>query len=80
MGLVYSYKEYIKRRYTMQITFDTRYIKSYSTIKNLKKAVEKFEECRYVVSVTEEGRFYPIFIGEEALQAGVHFHNFPVTN
>jgi hypothetical protein len=32
------------------------------------------------VSVTEEGRFYPIFIGEEALQAGVHFHNFPVTN
>jgi hypothetical protein len=64
----------------MQITFDTRYIKSYSTIKNLKKAVEKFEECRYVVSVTEEGRFYPIFIGEEALQAGVHFHNFPVTN
>ena len=64
----------------MQITFDTSYVKSYATIKNLKKAVAKFEEYRYVVSVTEEGRFYPIFIGEEALQAGVHFHNFPVTN
>jgi len=63
----------------MQITFDTRYVKSYATIKNLKKAVAKFEEYKYVVSVTEDGRFYPIFLGEEAAQAGIHFH-FPVTN
>ena len=63
----------------MQITFDTRYIKTYATIKNLKKAVEIFEEYRYIVSVTDEGRFYPIFIGTEATQAGIHFH-FPVAN
>ena len=64
----------------MQITFDSRYIKTYANMKNLKKAVDKFEEFRYVVSVTDEGRFYPIFIGREAAQAGVHFHHFPVTN
>ena len=63
----------------MQITFDTRYIKTYANIKNLKKAVEKLERFRYVVSVTDEGRFYPIFIGEDALAQGVHFH-FPVAN
>ena len=64
----------------MQITFDTRYIKTYANIKNLKKAVEKFEEYRYVVSLTEEGRVYPIFIGAKAAQAGIHFHGFPVAN
>lgn len=62
----------------MQITFDPKYVKTYVNMKNLKKAVANFEEFNYVVSVTDEGRFYPIFIGEKAVQAGIHFH-FPVT-
>lgn len=54
--------------------------KTYSTEANAIKAVEKkFPEAdndglRYFLQRTEEGRFFPVFIGQSAVHAGVHFH------
>lgn len=51
--------------------------KSYATHANAVKAVEKFnlaDNLTYLVHRDEEsGRYFPIFIGERAIQAGVHF-------
>lgn len=54
--------------------------KTYATEANAIKAVEKkFPESGndglwYFLQRTAEGRFFPVFVGERALQAGVHFH------
>jgi len=58
--------------------------KTYATRENAVKAVEKAfgervtaqngENLRYILSVNADGRFFPVFLGERALQAGVHFH------
>lgn len=55
--------------------------KTYKTVDNAIKAVEKKfpaeanDGLRYIVYTDPEtGRFYPVFIGEKALQAGIHFH------
>ena len=54
--------------------------KTYASIKNAIKAVEKkFPESdndglTYIMMKTEDNRYYPVFLGERALQAGVHFH------
>lgn len=54
--------------------------KTYATEANATKAVEKkFPESdndglTYFLQRTEDGRFFPVFLGERALQAGVHFH------
>lgn len=57
--------------------------KTYATQANAIKAVQaKFgpqeefasSELRYVICTTEEGRFYPVFIGQSAIQRGAHFH------
>lgn len=38
--------------------------KTYATIKNLEKAVSKFNDnYRYLILTNEDGRFYPVFIG-----------------
>lgn len=53
--------------------------KSYATAENAVKAVEKrFPDASndgltYILQQTPEGRFFPVFIGERALQAMVHF-------
>ena len=53
---------------------------SYATEANAIKAVEKkFPEAgndglRYIIMTNDEGRFFPVFIGQDALKAGVHFH------
>lgn len=47
-----------------QIKIDTNYVKTYATIANLEKAVAKFD-ARYLVCLTEEGRYYATFIGSE---------------
>jgi hypothetical protein len=52
-------------------------VKTYQTGANAIKATEaKFgqTDLRYLVIKTDDGRFYPLFIGEAAVQAGVHFH------
>ena len=54
--------------------------RTYATEANAIKAVEKkFPEAGndglwYFLQRTEEGRFFPVFVGERALQAMVHFH------
>ena len=50
---------------------------TYATRANAIKAFEKkFAEhnVRYVIMQTEEGRFYPVGLGENAVQNMVHFH------
>ncbi|TXG97714.1 MAG: hypothetical protein E6R08_06240 [Nevskiaceae bacterium] len=53
--------------------------KTYATEENAIKAVEKKfpsennDGLTYIMGRTEDGRFFPIFIGERAIQAGVHF-------
>lgn len=54
--------------------------RTYATEANAIKAVEKkFPEASndgltYFLQRTEDGRYFPVFLGERALQAGVHFH------
>jgi hypothetical protein len=51
--------------------------KTYATEANAVKAVQdKFpgDTLRYVMLTADDGRFYPLFLGERAIQAGVHFH------
>ena len=53
-------------------------VKTYASPANAHKAVEKVfggtPDLRYVMMSTEEGRFFPLFIGNSAIMAGVHFH------
>lgn len=54
--------------------------KTYATEANAVKAVEKKfpsadnDGLRYFLQRTADGRFFPIFIGNKALEAHVHFH------
>ncbi len=52
--------------------------KTYATLENAKKAADKkfgsFDNLTYFVQRTDDGRFFPVFVGERALQAMVHFH------
>ena len=52
------------------------------TPENVEKAIErelpKFmdngKNLRYFIHVNEEGRYFPVFVGHEAVASGVHFH------
>ena len=54
--------------------------KTYASEANVIKAVEKKypessnDQLRYIVLQHTDGRFYPVFLGMNALQHGVHFH------
>lgn len=50
--------------------------KTYATADNARKAVAKkgFEGLRHFIMTNEEGRFFPVFVGQAAMQDGVHFH------
>ena len=50
--------------------------KTYATADNARKAVVKkgFEGLRHFIMTSEDGRFFPVFVGEAAMQDGVHFH------
>lgn len=54
--------------------------KTYASEANAIAAVEKkfggeqYHHLTYVVLLTAAGRYYPAFLGERAIQAGVHFH------
>lgn len=53
--------------------------KTYKTRANAVKAAEKFQaDVRFMVVCTEEGRYYPVFIGHDAIQLGTHFHHVTV--
>jgi hypothetical protein len=54
--------------------------RTYATKENAVKAVEKKipvncdPNLRYFIHTDETGRFFPVFVGEVAIQNGVHFH------
>ena len=50
--------------------------KTYATADNARKAVAKkgLEGFRHFIMQDERGRFFPVFVGQEAVQNGVHFH------
>ena len=70
-----------------QIQFDVK--KTYATRENAVKAVQKLcggnhdhfgsADARYLITITADGRFLPVFIGESAIKAGMHFY-FPVAS
>lgn len=52
--------------------------KTYATEANAVKAVDKKysneeQSLRYFIMQTADGRFFPIFVGDEAIERGVHF-------
>ena len=61
-------------------------VKTYATRANAIKAVEKVgfadtvrvggqdHNLRYFIATHTDGRFFPVVLGEAAVQAGVHFH------
>lgn len=51
--------------------------KTYKTKENAEEAVCRLnipDEVRYIIVCDHDGRYYPIFIGELAIQYGVHWH------
>jgi hypothetical protein len=50
--------------------------KTYATKENSQKAVAKkqMEGYRHFHMQNAEGRWFPVFVGMEAMQNGIHFH------
>lgn len=58
--------------------------KTYKTVDNAVKAVEDklgpneahfgSASAHYLIAVGDDGRYFPVFFGEKALQRGLHFH------
>lgn len=58
--------------------------KTYASVAQAMRAVEKVygpnqdhagsADLWWIVCQTDEGRFYPVFIGQRALEAGAHHH------
>lgn len=59
--------------------------KTYATAANAVKAVEKVfpsgddDGLRYILQRTDDGRYFPVFIGMKAVEHGVHFRFHVVT-
>lgn len=56
--------------------FEIKATKTYATEANADAAVAKkgFTDLRHFIMKTEDGRFFPVFVGQEAAQRAVHFH------
>ena len=57
--------------------FELTASKTYATKENVRKAVVKLglQDLRYFIFCTEDThRFFPVFVGQDALRAGAHFH------
>lgn len=58
--------------------------KTYATLQNLEKAINRHprlttdEDLRYLALQGPDQRWYAIFLGEPAIQAGVHFTGFNI--
>ena len=50
--------------------------KTYASKENARKAVAKIgaQRLRHFIMQNDEGRFFPVFVGQEAVQEGIHFH------
>jgi len=60
-----------------EITFSQP--KTWATKPNMERAIAKYPalsepRIRYIAMQTPEGRYYPIFIGQSAIEAGAYFH------
>lgn len=68
------------REVQMEIKTSTR---TYASRENAVKAFHKVfgpsPQFNWTIASTEDGRFFPLCVGERAMQAGAHFH-FAVTN
>lgn len=52
-------------------------IRTYKTKANVEKAISKFpilSSYRYIIMTTDENRYFPVFVGIDCVQAGIHFH------
>lgn len=60
----------------MNREFQIQAVKTYATKANAQKAVAKIgaQRLRHFIMTNDEGRFFPVFVGQEALQEGIHFH------
>lgn len=59
--------------------FNLQAVKSYATEANAQKAVDKklsqeVQNKLHWFIAEQNGRFFPVFCGQTALQAGMHFH------
>lgn len=59
----------------MNRKFEISAPKTYATEANADKAVAKagFQDVRHFMARTADGRFYPVFVGQDAAQRCVHF-------
>jgi hypothetical protein len=59
----------------MNRKFEVTATKTYATEANADKAVAQagFQDIRHFIVRAADGRFYPVFVGQEAAQRGVHF-------
>jgi len=54
--------------------------RTYATVENVHKAVARvitnpaLANLRYMVQQHTDGRFFPLFVGQESVQAGIYFH------
>lgn len=50
--------------------------RTYASEANVEAAIKArgFEHLRYMILWTEEVRYFPVFIGQDAVHEGVHFH------
>ena len=54
--------------------------KTYATAENAIKAVDRvitnpdLADLRYLIMRDAVGRFFPLFVGEKAVHAGIHWH------
>ena len=60
----------------MNREFQITAAKTYATKENARKAVAKIgaERLRHFIMQNDDGRFFPVFVGQEAMQEGIHFH------
>lgn len=50
--------------------------KTYASKENARKAVAKIgaEHLRHFIMQDDNARWFPVFVGEKAMQEGIHFH------
>ena len=60
----------------MNREFEITAVKTYASKENARKAVTKVgaEHLRHFIMQNDAGRWFPVFVGQEAVQEGIHFH------
>lgn len=59
--------------------FELDPVRTYASVENAEKAVDKkipkdLQDLLHWYIAEKDGRFFPVFVGEKALQRGLHFH------